>query len=299
MLALGITKPREYWFWHKAEAALTPSREINTQDQPQTTAVDIWSLGIVVLTMLTHHMGVSLSGLDGMDQERLEAFLHNRIFQGPKRFSRDCQKYIRQCLEVSPPRRMTALDAQCHDWMLRPNGLRERFRELDMKTMSSWKVSTLLKPMPFELPDVMAPRSEAGTEAMCLGNGFQPTTTGVAGDASRYFEEGATFDEVFNNACLGSDVSAVGLDGSLAETRRLEQMARPRGEALGVFLAQVSPAGAQPAAVAQPVAVLRKKGRLPRAGLGLEYLDKSTLRARTQVLEALRGSNAEPCCDGR
>ncbi|PHH84490.1 hypothetical protein CDD83_1858 [Cordyceps sp. RAO-2017] len=60
--------------------------EIQGQPQLQTAAVDIWSLGVVALTVLTHHMDdFRTAGLHLLDQARVDAFLEQNVFGGAGR----------------------------------------------------------------------------------------------------------------------------------------------------------------------------------------------------------------------
>ncbi|KAF4503907.1 hypothetical protein G6O67_008842 [Ophiocordyceps sinensis] len=164
--------------------------EIQGQPQPQTAAVDMWSLGIVALTLLTHHMDVRLVGLDRMDQQQLDEFLGQNILQLPGQFSPNCQSFVRLCLQVSPPARISAAGALCHDWLCTPETHLRHFEELERRSTSSWKPQTHLRPMPLHLPDVTDEHLSAWQQGLQLGSQLTPWLGGsqAHNESSGYFD---------------------------------------------------------------------------------------------------------------
>ncbi|RDA89800.1 hypothetical protein CP533_3329 [Ophiocordyceps camponoti-saundersi (nom. inval.)] len=127
--------------------------EIQDKSEPHTTSVDMWSLGIVTLTLITHGMDVSLRGLDRMAQEELEQFLQDEALQ-PGYFSQHCEDFVMRCLRMWPSSRMTAAQARHHKWLCRPARHLEHFKKLERSSRSNWTASHKFRPMPLQLPDV-------------------------------------------------------------------------------------------------------------------------------------------------
>ncbi|PNY29343.1 Protein kinase-like domain protein [Tolypocladium capitatum] len=151
--------------------------EIRSKAHPQTAAVDMWSLGIVTLALLTRHMDVGLEALDRVEQHVLDVFLDVSVFDEPGQFSSDSEQFVWRCLQVLPSDRMDAAEAQCHNWLCTPENHLERFQELDRRTMGDWKAQTQLSPMPYELPDVRAKHllmPEMEQQQMRLSDRFNP-----------------------------------------------------------------------------------------------------------------------------
>lgn len=116
--------------------------------------------------LLTYHDGIDLRGLDRLDQPRLEGFLESKVFDKiPKKFSTNCARFITQTLRISPSDRMSAVEAQNHAWLCTPVKHLERFQELDRRLMADWRTQKQLRPMPYELPDMLEPATPAITLA--------------------------------------------------------------------------------------------------------------------------------------
>ncbi|RCI15990.1 hypothetical protein L249_2991 [Ophiocordyceps polyrhachis-furcata BCC 54312] len=127
--------------------------EIQDKYEPHTASVDMWSLGIVTLTLITHGMDVSLKGLDRMAQPEIQQFLKDDALQ-PGYFSQHCEDFVIRCLQTRPSSRMTAAQARHHKWLCRPVKHLEHFRELERIARSNWTTSHKVRPMPLQLPDV-------------------------------------------------------------------------------------------------------------------------------------------------
>ncbi|KYK61436.1 hypothetical protein DCS_02578 [Drechmeria coniospora] len=151
--------------------------EISKKHQAQTFAVDMWSLGVVALTLLTHHMDIGIQALDQLSQQWLDIFLDNSVFGEADDFTPACERFVRGCLRIGPEERLSAAAAQDHDWLCKPEKYLDWFQELDRKATGDWKIQILLKPMAFELPDVLGKhraKSEFEQQLLRLSDRFDP-----------------------------------------------------------------------------------------------------------------------------
>ncbi|POR32136.1 Protein kinase-like domain protein, partial [Tolypocladium paradoxum] len=285
--------------------------EIRSKTRPQTAAVDMWSLGIVTLTLLTRHMDVGLEALDRVEQHVLDIFLEVSVFEEGTQFSSDSEQFVWRCLQVLPSDRLSAIEAQCHDWLCTPENHLERFQELDRRTMGDWKAQTQLSPMPYELPDVRAQHlsmSEMQQQQLRLSDRFNPAEeqSQTPDETSQYFHgfvkpaNNTASDEVADRAGSTSDTGpefGSRANSWVTETSPIVQYLLPPGK----YPDDQSPQAAN--AAAQPVAkrLRRSKVRiqdaalLPWTGLGknLSLGSKSTNYQREQVLEELKRANAK------
>lgn len=140
---------------------LTIHREVQQKKQSQTPAVDIWSLGIVTLMLLTPSLSDYLGDLNRMDEESLEAYIKEAVINAAGAPSLNGCKFILSCLQISPKKRMSAIEAECHDWLCSPDSHLEFFQKLDRKIMSNWRKKNQVTPMPLDLPDLLGCMSKA------------------------------------------------------------------------------------------------------------------------------------------
>ncbi|PHH83749.1 hypothetical protein CDD82_3823 [Ophiocordyceps australis] len=119
--------------------------EIRDTSQPHTAAVDMWSLGVVALTILSHGTSFTVEGFDRMEQKHIDEALGSL----PRKVPTKCRKFIRECLRIEPEKRMTAKQAWGHDWLLNPT-----FRRIT-QNMARSRQEQELQPMPCELPDLL------------------------------------------------------------------------------------------------------------------------------------------------
>jgi serine/threonine protein kinase len=121
--------------------------------QAHTTAVDIWSLGVVAFTLLVSDRHDTM--LNRMDEREIRQYV-TRIFSHlPKRPSVDAANFVRSCLRPNPLRRISASEAKRHEWLCGKRKNVELFKRLDKRAMSFWKPQNALRPMPFSLPDLV------------------------------------------------------------------------------------------------------------------------------------------------
>lgn len=142
--------------------------------QAHTAAIDIWSLGMVVFLLLAMSLDPNFEGMNRMSQDELKDFLSGNFSNLNHELSINAKNFIWRCLQTMPSMRMTAFDAECHDWLCTPDKHLSFFQELDRRMLGDWKRQEELRPMPFEIPDV--------------GRGSSPATeSNVEGRFSQYF----------------------------------------------------------------------------------------------------------------
>lgn len=139
--------------------------------QSHTSAVDIWSLGVVATILLAaeHHD----EDLNRMDDDEIERYVRDLFHSLPRQPSLNAYDFVWMCLQRDPSQRMTAHEAQEHEWLCTPARHLKFFRLLDRRIMSYWKPHDKLKPMPWELP--------------CLIKSGPPTPTRESRSSSQYF----------------------------------------------------------------------------------------------------------------
>ncbi|PFH60566.1 hypothetical protein XA68_10771 [Ophiocordyceps unilateralis] len=145
--------PRRSRMLTHAGTANYQAPEILDQSEPHTACVDMWSLGIVTLTLLTHGMDISLRGLDRMTQEELHAFVEEEALR-PGHYSALCEEFIMHCLQTLPSLRISSMQARNHRWLCWPERHLRHFEKLERISRSNWKACEKLRPMPLQLPDV-------------------------------------------------------------------------------------------------------------------------------------------------
>lgn len=197
----------------------------------------MWSLGIVALTLLTHHLDVRLEGLDRMGQQQLDEFLEQNILQAPAQFSPNCESFVRHCLLVSPDDRISASGALCHDWLCTPETHLTYFEELERRSSSSWKPARHLQPMPLHLPDVTDRHLSLSEthQGLRLGSRLAPWWESLQDwdESSEYFHgqvrlepkvsSGMAVENTSRSSHRCSTMDSV-LDGSVTETSLLIPM---------------------------------------------------------------------------
>ncbi|EFY88907.1 serine/threonine protein kinase, putative [Metarhizium acridum CQMa 102] len=113
--------------------------ELYDSQSAQTPAIDIWSLGIVAIIMLTAGLGIEniIPKFNRYTQTVLDRTLKQDIFQPCLKLSKNSKTFVWQCLQISPKVRISGLEA------------------LDHKILGSWKAPVKLNPMPLQLPSVL------------------------------------------------------------------------------------------------------------------------------------------------
>ncbi|KAF4123165.1 STYKc [Geosmithia morbida] len=170
--------------------------EFFTSTGVQTSAVDIWSLGVVALALITS-VEVIRGHLNLMGQQDLDRRLIRCFENASPRPTSNAQDFIVRCLRVAPEERLTATAAACHDWMCTPRKHLEFFRRFDERVISHWTPQSHLKPMPWELQSLRdaAAEDEYRSVGRAAGAEQQEDDTCVE-TASSYFPEKEDDDEL-------------------------------------------------------------------------------------------------------
>ncbi|KFG82145.1 calcium/calmodulin-dependent protein kinase IG [Metarhizium anisopliae] len=160
--------------------------ELYDSQSAQTPAIDIWSLGIVAIIMLTAGLGIEniIPKFNRYTQTVLDRTLKQDIFQPCLKLSKNSKIFIWQCLQISPKARISGLEA------------------LDHKILGSWKAPVKLNPMPLQIPSVLM-----GALAQARG---QEELFKAYADLSRHYPLLQTeFSKYFGKATLKNNLKEV------------------------------------------------------------------------------------------
>ncbi|XXH04811.1 hypothetical protein Hte_011233 [Hypoxylon texense] len=126
-------------------------------------AVDIWSLGMIVMFLLAPDHLVAPSGFMEWSQVVINQWLDS-AFEDPshQEISQHCQRFIRSCLMFEPSHRIKASEARDHPWFQQPPD-KSRFKFQMQEYTKTWKPTHLIAPPVQELPDILSAR-QAGRE---------------------------------------------------------------------------------------------------------------------------------------
>jgi serine/threonine protein kinase len=97
-----------------------------------------------------------------MDQASLEKTVKVMIQEVSPKRSSNSLRFAVACLQLTPINRITAAEAECHDWFCTPQKHFEFFQQLDQRFFEDVSDDTQLKPMPWDLDSLQV---------------FSPTTT--------------------------------------------------------------------------------------------------------------------------
>lgn len=117
-------------------------------------AVDIWSLGMIVMFLLAPDHLVAPSSLMEWSQVAINQWLDS-AFEDPshQEISKHCQLFIRSCLMFEPGRRIKASEARHHPWFQQlPD--KGQFKFQMQENTKTWKPTHLIAPPVQELPDM-------------------------------------------------------------------------------------------------------------------------------------------------
>ncbi|KAF4977347.1 hypothetical protein FZEAL_6119 [Fusarium zealandicum] len=126
--------------------------EFTISGQTHTAAVDIWSLGVIALLLVSDSHGPELNR---MDQEEIGEYLCQLFPSLPRKPSTNGIDFVWSCLQTNPSDRPTAQETGKHAWLCTPEKHLQFFKLLENRMMSSWEPQDKLKPMPWELPNIV------------------------------------------------------------------------------------------------------------------------------------------------
>ncbi|KAL7910035.1 kinase-like domain-containing protein [Trichoderma velutinum] len=163
--------------------------ELFSTGEAQTTAVDLWSLGLVTLRLLTFEVE-SFGNLTRMDQQSLEQMVKAMIKEVSPKRSSNSQRFTLACLQLTPVNRITAAEAECHDWFCTPQKHFEFFQQLDRRCLSELGDDTQLKPMPWDLVSFQSPPLPSASTKLSATSAHKPIrwSSPPCTETSGYFE---------------------------------------------------------------------------------------------------------------
>ncbi|KAG6005010.1 hypothetical protein E4U43_000637 [Claviceps pusilla] len=159
----------------------------------QTPAIDMWAVGIVTAIMLTASLETDgvIAKLCRSNQDVILHYLKCDIFRPDLKLSKNSKMFVWQCLQRSPQKRLSVLEAECHDWLCTPEEHLQFFKQLDRKVLCEWKIQTELSPMPLQLPsvlmssmDVERDQNELFKSYLSYGPPPSPSTDGISASFS-------------------------------------------------------------------------------------------------------------------
>ncbi|KAI2775735.1 kinase-like protein [Daldinia loculata] len=117
-------------------------------------AVDIWSLGMIVVFLLGPDENAVPSSVMKSNQAAITGWLDS-IFEDPSQqgISNSCQQFIRSCLMFEPKRRLEASEAKHHSWFQQQPD-KQQFKFRMKKNVETWKPAHTIAPPIQELPDM-------------------------------------------------------------------------------------------------------------------------------------------------
>lgn len=113
-----------------------------------------------------------------MDQKVLEVALQQSFSAKKLSPSINGQRFVKDCLRVSPSERINALEAECHDWLCVPDERMDFYRKLDARMIHEWEVQNQKKksnPKPLELPSLIGSQSTPSRAVESVATGSAGT----------------------------------------------------------------------------------------------------------------------------
>lgn len=99
----------------------------------------------------------SFENLTRIDQQSIEQMVKAMIKEVSPKRSSNSQRFALACLQLTPENRITAAEAECHDWFCTPQKHFEFFQQLDRRCLSDLGDDIQLKPMPWDLASLQFP----------------------------------------------------------------------------------------------------------------------------------------------
>lgn len=150
----------------------------------------MWSLGLVTLRLLTFDVE-SFGNLTRMDQQSLEQMVKAMIKEVSPKRSSNSQRFVLACLQLTPINRITAAEAECHDWFCTPQKHFEFFQQLDQRCLTDLGDNSQLKPMPWDLASLqpLSPISTPAKSSTASGHKSIRWSSPPCVETSGYFED--------------------------------------------------------------------------------------------------------------
>lgn len=174
----------------KNPTILRQAREVHRTDgfngRPYTKAVDMWSLGIVTLCLLTGDQLASFEETKKLSQSDIAARLDQPALESAGRkqwrnVTDRAKDFLTKLLILEPASRMTADQAMKHNWFIYPSPIGRELRSLYTRSIKEWKPRGVDDSMVEILPQQPQPSQQIQQDKR-RGTKRMPDAT-----ASRYF----------------------------------------------------------------------------------------------------------------
>ena len=131
------------------------------QSKGYTEAIDMWSLGVITLCLLTGSPFISFEELQDMNQADIAAKLAQAGHDYPP-WSQQGKDFIKKLIVLEPLKRMTAKEAVDHDWFRKPTRIAVELDKLYERSLVFWSKRPnyigIVEDLPDVLPKVVRPK---------------------------------------------------------------------------------------------------------------------------------------------
>lgn len=117
----------------------------------QTAAIDMWSLGVVALTLLLGHSDWT-NGLPLFEQGSTTKYILRQL-SSVSDLAPKGQDFITSCIKVHPVDRISSEEADRHPWLTSPESHLQFFNSLDKRMLETWNSQSHIRPLPMQLTD--------------------------------------------------------------------------------------------------------------------------------------------------
>lgn len=155
-------------YWIKHGSMLTPSREIHRTERlygaSYTKAVDMWSLGVVALCLLTGDSLASYQEMKHISQEDIAARLCRPRPDPESQYlfsylTNRAKDFLARLLALEPAHRMTADQALGHCWFTHPSEVARDLNRLYTRSLKGWVPRAVVNNLIESIPRYGEPRS--------------------------------------------------------------------------------------------------------------------------------------------
>lgn len=129
-------------------------REFLTKSRSHNASADIWSLGVIAF-ILVAGADADVDSLRKHRQSALDCIVSHAYSKRLPPPSDKAKCFIDRCLRVLSDERMTAKQADIHEWLCTPKNHLQFFHDIDKRMMKDWKEESLLRPMHRDLSSMM------------------------------------------------------------------------------------------------------------------------------------------------
>ena len=129
-------------------------REFLSKGRSHNASADIWSLGIITF-ILVAGADADVDSFSKHGQSALDGIVSHAYSKRLPPPSDKAKKFIRGCLCVLSDERMTAKQADTHEWLCTPKNHLRFFHDMDKRMLADWEEESLLRPMHRELSSTL------------------------------------------------------------------------------------------------------------------------------------------------